>query len=117
MKILAALSFVLAIAVGAETALAAEFIYRESVTLRVGQSVILKGVRGRGCDGSAPSWGRISGSMPRSKLGTFSDGGRGTVDSDSCGEVVPARGVKFTAKKTGKETLTIYKDRVTITVK
>lgn len=85
--------------------------------MKVGQSIILKGVRNRDClPNAVPAWNRISGDMPRSKLGTLSNGGGGTTASDSCGKVVGARGVKFTARQKGSETLRILGDTFRITV-
>ena len=98
-------------------ALSAEFPFRQNVTLKVGQSTILKGVRPRNCDDRAPNWGEVRNRLPRSKTGKYSDGGAGTVASDSCGKQVNARGIKFTATKPGTESLNILNDRVNITVK
>lgn len=80
-------------------------------TVKVGQTVTIKGVRGREC-GEQP--GTVA--LPRSDLGTFSRGKLGTVNSRSCGGVTPAREVLFTAKKPGTQSLVIYEDPVTITV-
>jgi len=100
------------------SAAAAEFPYRRNVTLSVGQSVVLKGVRGADCSKTAaPSWGKIKGRLPKATLGTFSDGGAGTTKSNSCGGVVAARGVKFTAKTKGKEKFVVYDDAISVTVK
>jgi|GEM_PF-1598311 len=95
---------------------ATDFKYRKSVTLNVGQSIILKGVRSHNCGDKAPSWSRVRSRLPKTKLGKFSNGGDGFTDSGSCGGRVGARGILFTAKKPGKEQLTIYKDKVRITV-
>ena len=95
---------------------AADFKYRSKISLKTGQSVVIKGVRHDNCGKTAPGWGRVKGGLPRSRLGVFGDGGTGTVDSKSCGGRVAARGVKFTARQPGQETLTIYDDRVSITV-
>lgn len=96
---------------------AVDFKYRSEVSLNVGQSVILKGVRNADCEDKAPDWGHINGRLPKSKLGQFADGGAGSVLSRSCGGKVGARGVKFIAGKPGTETLIIFKDQVSITVK
>jgi hypothetical protein len=81
-------------------------------TVRVGQTVIIKGVRGSECGQAA---GAIN-NMPRSTLGTFSSGSAGTVVSRSCNGLTPARELRFTAKKPGTETITALGDSVTITV-
>lgn len=105
-------------AVLAAPAAAADFPYRRNVTLTVGQAVVLKGVRGGDCSPTdAPSWGKIKGKLPKAKLGTFSDGGAGTVQSNSCGKRVAARGVKFTAKAKGSEQFVVYDDEIKVTVK
>ncbi|PCI05472.1 MAG: hypothetical protein COB78_02395 [Hyphomicrobiales bacterium] len=96
---------------------AENFKYYTKVTLVVGDSIILKGVRGRKCGKKAPGWGWIWKKLPKSKTGSFSNGGKGTVLSNSCGGTVGARGVKFTAKKAGRERLKIYGDTVHIIVK
>ena len=91
--------------------------YRSSVSLKVGQSTVLKGVRDRKCGPRAPSWNQVKRKLPRSKIGKFSNGGVGTVDSDFCKGKVAARGVRFTATKAGKQTLSVYGDRTKISVK
>lgn len=98
-----------------DSAAAQTFQYRRDVTLRVGESVILKGVRWD-CGNRAPSWRQIAAGIPESSLGRFSDGGAGTTKSNRCNAVVGARGVRFTATKPGSETLTIYDDRIRIRV-
>lgn len=117
MRFLFAAIAVAGLAVPFAAAHAKDIQYRQYVTLAVGQSTILKGVRTR-CDGAtAPSWAEIRGRLPKSKTGRFSDGGAGTVDSKSCKGRVPARAVKFTATKQGRETLVIFNDGTRVTVK
>ena len=102
--------------IGSAPAAFAESIpYNANVTVKVGKTAILKGVRGN-CGAAAPSWAQISGRLPASTTGRYSDGGTGTVDSSSCGGSTPARAVKFTATKKGSESLTIFNDAVSITV-
>jgi len=96
---------------------AKDFPYRRNVTLSVGGSTVLKGVRSGDCSDSAPSWSRVSRGLPKSKLGSFSDGGEGTVKSNSCGQRVGARGVRFTAKTKGTERFVIFDDTISVTVK
>ena len=93
---------------------AADIKYQRAVTLNVGQSIILKGVRANCDDTRAPSWSSLQ--FPQPKTGVLSNGGTGTVESDSCGKTVPARAVRFRATRPGKERLTIYGDRISITV-
>jgi hypothetical protein len=97
--------------------LAKDMPYRSSVTVKVGQTVLLKGIRHKDCGKPARAFSYYKPQLPKSSLGTFSDGGVGTTRSDRCGGVVPARGVRFTAKKPGKERLRVMGDPITITVK
>jgi hypothetical protein len=89
--------------------------YNPKVTLKIGQAVILKGVRSR-CGKPADSWSNIARRLPKSKTGEFSNGGTGTVMSDKCGGPTPGRAVKFTATSKGKERLRIYDDNFSVTV-
>lgn len=97
-------------------ALAAEIPYNAKPSIKVGQTIVLKGVRSD-CGAAARSFKQIAGYLPSSKLGTFSDGGVGTVQSRSCGGPTPARAVRFTATAKGRESFTIAGDDFTITVK
>jgi len=94
----------------------ADFKFRKSVALKIGQSVILKGVRSRDCGAVAPGWSRVRHRLPKTKLGIFSDGGAGFTRSKHCGGRVGARGIRFTAKRAGNEQVTIFEDTVRITV-
>ena len=96
---------------------AASVSLKPNVSLNVGQSMIVTGVRNRECGGGAPSWSNIKSRLPRSKTGKFSNGGTGTLDSDSCGETVAVRAVRFTATKAGTEKVKVFGDRISITVK
>lgn len=96
--------------------------YHRSVSLKVGQSIVLKGVRNRNCGTRPPSWSSLKGRLPRTDLGRFSDGGAGTVRSNHCYKTydvrrVAARGVRFTAKKPGRARLKVFGDPVSITVR
>ena len=91
--------------------------YSPNVTLKVGQTTVIHGIRGgSGCSDPAPDWATASATLPASTLGTFSDGGVGTRGSRSCGAVVPARAVRFKATKKGSEALNIQGDAITVTV-
>ena len=107
----------LIVAILTSNASAKNFKYRASVKLNVGQSIIIKGVRSRNCGDIAEKWTDLQSRLPKSKLGTFSDGGAGTTQSDFCGGKVAARGIKFTAEKVGKERLKIFNDFVRISVR
>ena len=116
------LAHLTAIALFTAPASAKDIKYHRSVTLSVGQSIVLKGVRSSNCGTEVPGWPGIAKKLPASKLGTYSDGGAGTVKSNHCFNTygmhyVPARGVRFTAKTRGTEKLKIFQDPVSITVK
>jgi hypothetical protein len=87
-----------------------------NVSLRVGQSTIVHGARGRACGATAPSWAETAATLPSSQIGTFSDAGIGTRGSRSCGGNVPARAIRFKATKKGSEVVTIQGDPISITV-
>lgn len=110
-----ALAFLL-LPVGGAGAYAAEIPYKPHVSLTVGKTAVLKGVRGQ-CGKAPPSWAQIKGSLPATTLGTFSDGGVGTVRSSRCGGITPARAVRFTATKAGRQNFTIFDDAFAVTVK
>jgi hypothetical protein len=89
--------------------------YYNKVTLNVGQSAVLKGVRHKNCDSKrAPG---SFGKLPKTKLGKFKRGKKGTINSVSCGKEVPARELIFVARKRGTEKLIVKGDPITITVK
>ena len=101
----------------APLAYAKDMPYKRKVNLKVGQSTLVLGVRSNPCGAPARSFSALKPRIPSSSLGTFSDGGVGTTRSNRCKRVVPARGVVFTAKKPGKERLTVAGDTVFITVR
>lgn len=88
-----------------------------NVSLKVGQSTIIHGNRGRACGSPAPSWEQTTSTLPPTQLGTFSDGGVGTRSSRACGGNVPARAIRFKAMKKGTEVMNLYGDPVTVTVR
>lgn len=94
--------------------MANEITLKKKVNIRIGQSIVVKGVRPNGCDNPTPP---TSLRLPKTSLGTFSTGKTGVTRSRRCGGKVPAREVVFTAKQKGKETFEIYLDKITITVK
>lgn len=89
--------------------------YSSKVSVKVGQSVLVMSIRHKDCGAPARAFSHYKPQLPKSKLGTFSDGGVGT--SSRCKAVVPARGVIFTVKKPGTERLRLMGDPVSITVK
>jgi hypothetical protein len=88
--------------------------FSPNVSVRVGQSVVLKGVRSE-CGQPAMAFKQLN-RIPKSSLGRLSDGGVGTTQSRACGGSTPARAIRFTAQKAGSEQLTIYDDVINITV-
>ncbi|MGI2031494.1 hypothetical protein ACRQ1B_03790 [Rhizobium panacihumi] len=113
------ITFAIFLGMSSGTAVLAEeaaFTYRPSIAIKSGKELLVKGVRGRNCTDPAPEWDDVAAKLPVSATGTFSDGGIGTVRSRKCGRVVPARGIKFTATTKGRERLTVFRDRVAVTV-
>lgn len=104
----------LAIGLMTSSAFAQNIPFSPNGSVRVGQSVVLKGVRSE-CGQPASAFRQLNG-LPRSSLGRLSDGGVGTVQSRACGGATPARAIRFTAQKAGNEQLTIYDDVINITV-
>tara|TARA_R110000751_G_scaffold288076_4_gene393328 strand:+ start:186188 stop:186529 length:342 start_codon:yes stop_codon:yes gene_type:complete len=101
----------------ATTAWAGQIPYHPKATLKVGQTVILKGVRTK-CDGKrAPGFFSLRSKFPKVKIGVFKDGGKGTVNSKSCNKEVPARAIVFKATKKGKASFQLYGDKFVVTVK
>ena len=91
--------------------------YNPKITMKVGQTVTLKGVRTQ-CDGKrAPSYVSISNRFPKLKIGYYKDGGKGTVMSGFCKKEVPARAVLFKATKKGRTKFKLFKDSFDITVR
>jgi hypothetical protein len=100
----------------ASTASAERFRYRHSFVLSVGQSKVVYAVRHRDCK-NTPSFARVRGRLPKTRLGRYSDGGAMTGKSRSCGKVVPVRGIRFRAARRGTETLTFFGYKVTLTLR
>ncbi|MBX3579110.1 MAG: hypothetical protein KF723_18070 [Rhizobiaceae bacterium] len=94
---------------------AADIPFNPNVKLKVGKSIILKGVRGD-CGKPGPTWAQLAPKLPKSKTGSFSDGGTGMTPSGKCKGKTPARAVRFTAKTKGEERFTIYQDGFSIKV-
>lgn len=93
--------------------------YRSSITLKVGQAVIVHGKRGT-C-GQLPSKSDLSeskGNLDRKlKTGHIAFGKPGVRKSGSCGGWTPVYETIFVADRPGKETVKIHGDPVRITVK
>lgn len=87
--------------------------YKERVTLAVGQSAVIHGIRGE-C-GQAPATSDIA--LPALQTGTLSLGKLGTRNSNSCGGPTPAIEVIFTATTKGRESFEVEGDKITVRVK
>lgn len=87
--------------------------YRERVTLSVGQSAVIHGIRGE-C-GQAPVKSEIE--LPAIKTGTLSLGKDGRRQSRSCGGPTPAIEVIFTATTKGRESFEVEGDKISVRVK
>lgn len=108
-------SIATAIVMNATAGYAAEIPFNNKVRLKVGQSIVLKGVRNN-CDANvAPSFASLR-NLPKLKTGVLKDGGAGTTESNRCRGSVPARAIIFKATKPGKERARIYGDTIKITV-
>lgn len=90
--------------------------YMRNVNVRVGEAVIIHGLRGRAC-GDAPSWATTQARLPNLQTGTLSDGGVGTRYSRQCGGRVPARAILFTPTTPGVEQTSLFGDEINITVR
>lgn len=88
--------------------------YKERVTLNVGQSVVVHGMRGRKC-GVAPRNPRLD--HPTTDLGRLSLGKVGVRASVACNGDTPAIEVIFTARRKGRETINLFGDIIEIQVR
>ncbi len=95
---------------------AQEIPYQKNVSLQIGESAIIYGVRGN-CGQPAPSWEEIAKQLPTVSTGKFSDGGVGTRWSRGCGGPTPARAIQYTATASGNEQLMLFRDPVNIEAK
>lgn len=93
--------------------------FRSSITLKVGQAMIVHGARGK-C-GQLPSKADLAQSKrnldPTLKTGHIAFGKPGIRKSGSCNGWTPVYETIFVADRPGKETVKIHGDRVRITVK
>jgi hypothetical protein len=87
--------------------------YRKSVTLQVGQSIVVHGIRGE-C-GENPDLAEIV--LPKPKTGELSLGKFGVRQSNRCNGKTPAVEVIFTAKTAGREKFEGEGDDITVRVK
>jgi hypothetical protein len=89
-------------------------VYRDTVTLRVGESMVVHGMRGRQC-GVAPRSPRLT--PQTTELGQLSLGRPGVRQSAFCNGDTPAIEVIFTARRRGSESVTLFGDRILIHVR
>jgi hypothetical protein len=87
--------------------------YRKSVSLQVGQSVVVHGIRGE-C-GQEPVLSQVK--LPRLSTGELSLGKMGVRQSGSCDGLTPAVEVIFTATSAGREKFEVEGDPITVRVK
>jgi hypothetical protein len=97
------------LAISAETTIK----YRKSVSVQVGQSVVVHGIRGE-C-GEEPNLSQVT--LPKLETGELSLGKMGVRSSNRCGGMTPAVEVIFTATKAGREKFEIEGDDVSVRVK
>jgi hypothetical protein len=87
----------------------------ETLWVSVGQTAPVYGWRGSKCD-EAPTFNAIRTRLPKTDLGTYSDGGTGTRPSVACSDGASVRVINFTGKKTGSNTLKFSGDFFVVTV-
>ncbi len=112
-----AISAVLGLMTGGGALAAGKIIVKPLVELSVGKSVVIHGARSNTCGAPPPAWADIKASLPNTSLGAFSDGGVGTRLSKQCNGPTPARAITFTAKSKGTDNISLFGDRISITVK
>ncbi|UYN95650.1 MAG: hypothetical protein KIT25_01495 [Enhydrobacter sp.] len=88
---------------------------RELTVLKVGESAVIHGKRGR-CAEQPVSWEETFQGLPNLSTGVWSNGGVGYRVSRSCGGPTPARAVVFTATRPGEDRFMLYEDPVVIRV-
>lgn len=93
--------------------------YQRQVSLAVGESVVVHGLRGD-C-GSLPTSAQIAEATSdlnaKTSLGRFSFGSQGVRRSGSCGGQTPVLQTIFTATMAGQETVSVHGDPVEIIVR
>ena len=87
--------------------------YRKSVSLQVGQPMVVHSYRGE-C-GQEPVLSSIQ--LPKLKTGQLSLGKMGARDSKRCGGRTPAVEVIFTATQSGREKFEVQGDDISVRVK
>jgi hypothetical protein len=87
--------------------------YRKSVSLHVGQSVVVHGIRGE-C-GQEPVLSEIK--LPGLATGELRLGKMGVRQSGRCDGLTPAVEMIFTATSAGRETFEVEGDKISVRVK
>lgn len=85
------------------------------VRLPLDSSRIIHGSSG-GCEGPLPTWQEINDTLPKTSLGTFTDGGLARKVVRRCGRELPVRAVLFTGLRTGIEEVVVLEDFIKIEV-
>jgi hypothetical protein len=89
-----------------------------TITLKIGQSVPLYGMRTKDCAAESPAYDRAITAMPAAKFVSYSDGGTGKRKSKACADKdIGIRIIKITGSSAGSETLTVGTDKFNIVVK
>lgn len=109
-------SILLILGFGTLSAKAGNVLYNPKIKLKVGQSIVMKGVRNRKCEKTtAPSMAALP-KLPKLKTGTIRAAGVGKAESRHCKGVVPVRIIKFHAMRPGRENVKVYGDKFSIIV-
>ena len=87
----------------------------QDVSLNIGESTIVHGAMEK-CGREPRFWSDVTHLLPHSKIGYFSNGGGGIMNSKKCGGQTPVIAVKFTATKVGSESFNIFGDTINIVV-
>lgn len=91
--------------------------FAPSVSLQVGDSMILHGALPADCGAPPQEWSVVHAQLPQLAIGTWSDGGTGVRPSNVCGGLVRARALRFTATTPGKADIQLEDNPITIEVR
>lgn len=89
--------------------------YDARVKMVVGETRLIHGDFAS-CGSTPPDWYYLLGRVPISALGEFSDGGIARKMSNDCNRVVAVRAVRFTARQSGSEEVTLLGDFMKVEV-
>ncbi|APH73937.1 hypothetical protein [Aquibium oceanicum] len=111
----AGLVFIMGFEVSAQDGASADVEYRKAVSLKVGESIVVHGARGK-CGEEPPVWEKVLPMLPELEIGHWSEGNIGTRYSRKCGGPTPARGIVLNATRSGQAEVTLFGDPVKIEV-